>query len=75
MRVALCESLLLCVSTYLAGLGLNALLRNFLTRTAPLTLADIGIGFGIFFGTFAVFTLINTVKICRQFKVTNVRRD
>ena len=75
MRVAFCESLLLCVSTYSVGLGLNALLRSFLTRTAPLTLADIGIGFGIFFGTFAVFTLINTVKICRQFKVANVRRD
>lgn len=75
MRVALCESLLLCVLTYLVGLGLNALLRNFLTRAAPLTLADVGIGFGIFFGTFAVFTLVNTAKICRQFKVTNVRRD
>ena len=73
MRVALCESLLLCVSTYLTGLGLNALLRNFLTRAAPLTLMDIGIGFGIFFGTFAVFTLVSTAKICKQFKVTNIR--
>lgn len=75
MRVALCESLLLCAFTYLAGLGLNALLRDVLSGTAPLTLIDISIGFGIFFGTFAVFTLINTAKICKQLKVTNVRRD
>ncbi|MCH5205110.1 MAG: hypothetical protein J1F03_10195 [Oscillospiraceae bacterium] len=75
MRAALCESLLLCVSAYLVGLVLNALLRELLTHTAPLTLADIGIGFGIFFGTFAVFTLINTAKICKQLKITNLRRD
>ena len=73
MRVALCESLLLCVPTYLVGLGLNAVSRNFLALTAPLTFADIGVGFGIFFGTFALFTLINTAKICKEFKVTNIR--
>ena len=75
MRVALCESLLLCVPTYFLGLGLNAISRNFFAATAPLTLTDIGIGFGIFFGTFVLFTLINTAKICKQFKVTNVRRE
>lgn len=73
--VALCESLLLCGSTYLVGLGLNALSRLFMTRTASLTPNDILIGFGIFFGVFAVFTLINTVRICGRFKVANVRRD
>ena len=73
--VALCESLLLCGSTYLIGLGLNAVSRLFMTKTAPLTPNDILIGFGIFFGVFAVFTLINTVRICGQFKVANVRRD
>lgn len=73
--VALCESLLLCGSTYLIGLGLNALTRTFLAKNAALTLNDILIGFGIFFGVFAVFTLINTAKICKQFKVANVRRD
>lgn len=73
--VALCESLLLCGSTYLVGLGLNALSRLFMAKTASLTLNDILIGFGVFFGVFAVFTLINTVRICRQFKVANIRRD
>lgn len=76
--VALCEAALLCGSTYLAGLGLNALSRLFMTKTAALTWGDILIGFGIFFGVFAVFTLINTVKICRQFSISNVsnmRRD
>lgn len=75
MRVALCESLILCATTYLIGLGLNAISRLFFTRNAALTLNDILIGFGMFFGTFAIFTLINTAKICKQFKVTNVRRD
>lgn len=73
--VALCESLLLCGSTYLVGLGLNALSRLFMAKTAALTLYDILIGFGVFFGVFAVFTLINTVRICKRFKVANIRRD
>lgn len=73
--VALCESLLLCGSTYLVGLGLNALSRLFMAKTASLTLNDILIGFGVFFGVFAVFTLINTVRICKRFKVANIRRD
>lgn len=73
--VALCESLLLCGSTYLVGLGLNALSRLFMAKTAALTLNDILIGFGVFFGVFAVFTLINTAKICRKFSTANVRRD
>lgn len=75
MQVAACESLVLCSATYLIGLGLNVLSRQFFTRNSPLTLNDILIGFGIFFGTFALFTLINTAKICKQFKVTNIRRD
>ncbi|MDE7230370.1 MAG: hypothetical protein K2N56_07805 [Oscillospiraceae bacterium] len=73
--VALCESLILCGSTYLVGLGLNALSRLFMTKTASLTANDILIGFGIFFGVFAVFTLINTVRVCKRFKVANIRRD
>lgn len=73
--VAFCEAMLLCGSTYLAGLGLNALSRLFMTKTAPLTWGDILIGFGIFFGVFAIFTLINTVKICKEFNTANVRRD
>lgn len=75
MQAAACESLTLCLTTYSAGLGLNVLSRHFFTRNSPLTLNDILIGFGIFFGTFALFTLINTAKICKQFKVTNIRRD
>ncbi|MDE6731327.1 MAG: hypothetical protein K2J77_00430 [Oscillospiraceae bacterium] len=73
--VALCESLLLCGSTYLVGLGLNALSRLFMAKTASLTPNDILIGFGVFFGVFAAFTLINTVKICKRFNTANVRRD
>ncbi len=75
MQAAACESLVLCLATYPAGLGLNVLSRQFFTRNSPLTLQDILIGFGIFFGTFALFTLINTAKICKRFKVTNIRRD
>lgn len=75
MLAALCESLLLCVSTYLIGLGLNAAFRSVSKFSASITINDVLTGFGIFFGTFAVFTLINTAKICKQFNVTNVRRD
>lgn len=75
MCIALCESLILCVSTYLIGLGLNAAARRLFTFSASLEPNDILIGFAVFFGTFAVFTLINTAKICREFKITNVRRD
>ncbi len=75
MKAAACESLILCTVTYFAGLGLNAVSRNLFSRTSPLTLNDILVGFAIFFGTFALFTLINTSKICRNFKVTDVRRD
>lgn len=79
MRIALCESLLLCVVTYAAGLGLNVLTRKifsgFFSATAPLELSDIVMGFAIFFGTFTIFTVINAAKICKTFRVTNVRRD
>lgn len=73
--VALCEAALLCGFAYLVGLGLNALSRLFMTKTAALTWGDILFGFGIFFGVFAIFTLINTVKICKRFNISNVRRD
>lgn len=79
MRIALCESLLLCVVTYAAGLGLNVLMRKVFSgvfsATAPLELSDIVMGFVIFFGTFTIFTVINAAKICKTFRVTNVRRD
>lgn len=75
MKVAACESLVLCTVTYLVGLGLNAVSRNLFSRNSPLTFGDVIIGFAVFFGTFAVFTLINTAKICKEFKVANVRRD
>ncbi len=79
MRIALCESLLLCVVTYSAGLGLNVLTRKifsgFFSAAAPLELSDIVMGFAIFFGTFTIFTVINAAKICKTFRVANVRRD
>lgn len=75
MLVALCESLLLCVSTYLFGLGINVVSRRLFSFSSTLTISDIIIGFGIYFGTFAIFTLINTAKICKQFSVSNIRRD
>ncbi|MCH5208907.1 MAG: ABC transporter permease [Oscillospiraceae bacterium] len=75
MLLALCESFVLCVFAYLAGLGLNALSRLFLSRNAALELFDIVLGFGVFFGVFAVFTLIGTAKICKTFSITKVRRD
>ncbi len=75
MKAAACEALILCTVTYLAGLGLNAVSRNLFSRNSPLTINDVLVGFAIFFGTFALFTLINTSKICREFKVTDVRRD
>lgn len=73
--LALCESFVICASTYLVGLGLNAVSRFFLPSSAPLKLFDIALGFGVFFGVFAVFTLINTAKICKTLSVTKVRRD
>lgn len=75
MLISLLESTLLCIITYPVGLGLNALARFFVTKSAPLELSDIRLGFGIFWGTFAVFTLINTIKICKKLKVIDVRRD
>ena len=75
MLLALCESFVICASTYLVGLGLNAVSRFFLPSSAPLKLFDIVLGFGVFFGVFAVFTLINTAKICKTLSVTRVRRD
>ncbi|MBQ7794418.1 MAG: hypothetical protein IJ366_07880 [Clostridia bacterium] len=75
MLLALCESFVLCFSTYIVGLGLNTLSRFFLSRNAPLKLFDIVLGFGVFFGVFAIFTLINTSRICKTFSVTKVRRD
>lgn len=73
--VAACESLVLCVLTYFIGLGLNAVSRNFFSKSSLLKFNDILIGFGVFFGTFLIFTLINTAKICKKLNVMNVRRD
>ena len=73
MLLALCESFVLCFLTYLLGLGLNALSRFFLTKNTLLNSFDIIIGFGVFFGIFTIFTLINTVRICKTFN--GVRRN
>lgn len=73
--LALCESVALCVSTYMIGLGLNVLSRCFISKNSPLELYDVLLGFGVFFGVFAVFTLINATKICKSFNVQNIRRD
>lgn len=75
MLISLYESTLLCILTYPVGLGLNALMRFYVTKSAPLELSDIRLGFGIFWGTFAVFTLFNTIKICKKLNVIDVRRD
>lgn len=75
ISVAMCESILLCGATYLVGLGLNVLFRPLLSRSVSLSPNDIFIGFGTFFGTFSIFTLINTAKICKRFSTANVRRD
>lgn len=75
MGVAFCETLVFCVTTFLAGLGLNVLARGFFPMSAELTGEDILLGFGIFFGTFAAFTLVNTARICKTFRIANIRRD
>lgn len=75
MLLALCECLVLCVCTYLAGLGINALSRAFLSKNAPLEPLDIIIGFGVYFSVFTVFVLINTARICKTFSAANVRSD
>lgn len=75
MAAAMCEALLLCVPTYLAGLLANFVSRQFSSWKVELTANDLLLGFGIFFGTFALFTLINTARICRNFNTANVRRD
>lgn len=73
--LAVCESVVLCVSTYLIGLGLNALSRLFISKNSPLELNDVLLGFVVFFGVFTVFTLINTTRICKSFNIRNIRRD
>lgn len=75
LLLTLCESVVLCVSAYLAGLGLNALSRLLIPGNSPLGASDVLLGFGVFFGVFTVFTLINTLRICRSLNVKNVRRD
>lgn len=75
MLLALCECLVLCVCTYLAGLGINTLSRSFLSKNAPLEPLDIIIGFGVYFGVFTVFVLINTARICKTFNTANIRSD
>jgi hypothetical protein len=75
LKVVCCEILLLCSSTYMIGLILNAISRLIFTRNAPLTIGDVAMGFGIFFGTMLIFSLINMFRICQTFSVNNIRRD
>ncbi|MBQ9984175.1 MAG: hypothetical protein IJP29_06255 [Lachnospiraceae bacterium] len=75
LAIVFCETLLLCISTFVVGLMFNAIFRTMLTRTAPLVLGDVVLGFGIFFGTMLMFSLINMIRICRTFSVNNIRRD
>lgn len=75
MLLALFECLVICVSTYILGLGLNALSRVFLSKNAPLEPLDIIIGFSVYFCVFTAFVLINTARICKTFNTANVRRD
>ena len=75
LGLSLCESLVMCGFTYIIGLGLNAASRCFFLKESTLTLGDIGFGFVIFFGTFGIFTMVNTFKLCSEFKTANGRRD
>lgn len=75
LGIVFCETLLLCSSTYAAGLVLNAVCRLVFTKNAPLTFSDMALGFGIFFGTMLIFGLINMVRLCRTFSVNNIRRE
>lgn len=75
LGIVFCETLLLCGSSYIVGLFLNAVCRLVFTKNAPLTISDMALGFGIFFGTMLIFGLINMVRLCRTFSVTNIRRE
>lgn len=75
LGIVFCETLLLCGSSYVVGLLLNAVCRLVFTKNAPLTISDMALGFGIFFGTMLIFGLINMVRLCRTFSVSNIRRE
>lgn len=72
LGIVFCETLLLCGSSYVAGLALNAVCRLVFTKSAPLTFSDMALGFGIFFGTMFIFSLIRMVQLCRSFSINNM---
>lgn len=73
--VVLGETFILCTSSYIIGLLLNAISRQIVTKNAPLTVNDVVLGFSVFFGTMLVFGIINMIRICRTFSVNNIRRE
>lgn len=75
LGIVFCETLLLCGGSYVAGLLLNAVCRLVFTKNAPLTFSDMALGFGIFFGTMFIFSLIRMVQLSRTFSVSNIRRE
>lgn len=75
LGIVFIETFLLNAGCYVIGLVLNAFCRIFFTKNAPLTIRDIGLGFGIFFGTMVFLELANMVRICRSFSVNHIRRE
>ena len=75
LGLVLGENFILCVCSYLAGLLLNILFRQFITQSARLTVNDMALGFGIFFGTMLILGLINMLRISRTFSVNSIRRE
>lgn len=75
LGLVLGENFILCVCSYLAGLLLNILFGQFITQSARLTVNDMALGFGIFFGTMLILGLINMLRISRTFSVNSIRRE